>query len=362
MQHNPQSLPKESLPKESLPKESLPKAHLPKAHLTEDSLQEEHLPEKSPQSLRELASLTRNSVALFWHNCARDLPWRFGRTTPWGVLVCEVMSQQTQMSRVVPYWLTWMQTWPDAQSLAHATSAEIITAWGRLGYPRRALRLQSCAKVVAETYHNKLPRTYEELTALPGVGDYTASAVLSFAYGKHIAVVDTNIRRVLVRAFTGTESHGGSTTQSDRELAAAVLPEDNHSATNATNATNASSATCTSSVWNQAIMEIGATICTAQSPQCTVCPLQTWCRFKAAGFPGLGVRRTRPQQHFAGTNRQVRGIILQALREAHRKQQVLQHSEISNLWSNQAQLGECIASLDHDRLITILPDGTLTLP
>ena len=271
------------------------------------------------------------------------------------------MSQQTQMSRVVPYWLTWMQTWPDAQSLAHATSAEIITAWGRLGYPRRALRLQSCAQVVATRYRNKLPCTYEELIALPGVGDYTASAILSFAYGKHIAVIDTNIRRVLIRAFTGTESHGGSTTQSDRELAAAVLPEDNHVTAATANATNTTNTTCTSSVWNQAIMEIGATICTARSPQCTVCPLQTWCRFKAAGFPGLG-RHTRPQQHFAGTNRQVRGIILQALREAHKKQQVLQRCEINNLWSNQTQLGECIASLNHDSLITILPDGTLALP
>lgn len=325
------------------------------------SLPEEHLTEETSQPLRELATLTRDNVALFWHSCARDLPWRFGRTTPWGVLVCEVMSQQTQMSRVVPYWLTWMQTWPDAQSLAHATSAEIITAWGRLGYPRRALRLQSCAQVVATRYRNKLPCTYEELIALPGVGDYTASAILSFAYGKHIAVIDTNIRRVLMRAFTGTESHGGSTTQSDRELAAAVLPEDNHVTTATANATNTTNTTCTSSVWNQAIMEIGATICTARSPQCTACPLQTWCRFKAAGFPGLG-RHTRPQQHFAGTNRQVRGIILQALREAHKKQQVLQRCEINNLWSNQTQLGECIASLNHDSLITILPDGTLALP
>lgn len=220
------------------------------------SLPEEHLTEETSQPLRELATLTRDNVALFWHSCARDLPWRFGHTTPWGVLVCEVMSQQTQMSRVVPYWLTWMQTWPDAQSLAHATSAEIITAWGRLGYPRRALRLQSCAQVVATRYRNKLPCTYEELIALPGVGDYTASAILSFAYGKHIAVIDTNIRRVLMRAFTGTESHGGSTTQSDRELAAAVLPEDNHVTAATANATNTTNTTCTSSVWNQAIMKL----------------------------------------------------------------------------------------------------------
>ena len=329
------------------------------------------------QELSELARLTRSSVALFWQTRARDLPWRFGRTTPWGVLVCEVMSQQTQMSRVVPYWTAWMQTWPDAQSLSCATAAEVITAWGRLGYPRRALRLQECARVVANEYHNSLPRTYEELIALPGVGDYTASAVLSFAYGEQVAVIDTNIRRVLTRTFAGVESHGGSTTHADRELAAAVLPKSDFDAASndsspaaPTCAPTQSSPTCTSSVWNQSIMEIGATLCTAQSPQCDTCPLQRWCRFKAAGFPGLGARRTRPQQRFAGTNRQVRGIILQALRKAHSsqissqhtQQHSLQRNEINALWSNQAQLGECIASLDNDGLIVVLEDGTVTLP
>lgn len=329
------------------------------------------------QELSELARLTRSSVALFWQTRARDLPWRFGRTTPWGVLVCEVMSQQTQMSRVVPYWTAWMQTWPDAQSLSCATAAEVITAWGRLGYPRRALRLQECARVVANEYHNSLPRTYEELIALPGVGDYTASAVLSFAYGEQVAVIDTNIRRVLTRTFAGVESHGGSTTRTDRELAAAVLPKSDFDAASNDSSPAAptctptqSSPTCTSSVWNQSIMEIGATLCTAQSPQCDTCPLQRWCRFKAAGFPGLGARRTRQQQRFVGTNRQVRGIILQALRKAHSsqissqhtQQHSLQRNEINALWSNQAQLGECIASLDNDGLIVVLEDGTVALP
>ena len=136
-------------------------------------------------------------LGAWWEANARDLPWRFGRATPWGVLVSEVMSQQTQMSRVVPYWTDWMERWPDTRALAEAPKAEVITAWGRLGYPRRALRLQECARVVAEDYADKLPRTYDELTALPGIGDYTASAVMSFAFGERIAVIDTNIRRVL---------------------------------------------------------------------------------------------------------------------------------------------------------------------
>jgi A/G-specific adenine glycosylase len=160
----------------------------------------------SDQAMKELIE---NELFAWWDRNARDLPWRFGRTTPWGVLISEVMSQQTQMSRVVPYWLAWMEVWPDAASLAGASTAEVITAWGRLGYPRRALRLQECARVVAQQYDNELPRTYDELLALPGIGDYTASAVMNFAFGGRIAVIDTNIRRVLSRVFLGVESHGG---------------------------------------------------------------------------------------------------------------------------------------------------------
>ena len=155
------------------------------------------------------------TLAQWWQTNARDLPWRFGRTTPWGVLVSEVMSQQTQMGRVVPYWTAWMDRWPDAAALADAPKSDVITAWGRLGYPRRALRLQECAHVIAYDYADELPHTYDELLALPGIGDYTASAVLSFAFGERIAVVDTNIRRVLSRAFVGVESLGGSASPAD---------------------------------------------------------------------------------------------------------------------------------------------------
>lgn len=165
-------------------------------------------------------------LGAWWEANARDLPWRFGRATPWGVLVSEVMSQQTQMSRVVPYWNDWMARWPDARALAAAPKADVITAWGRLGYPRRALRLQECARVVAEEYGDELPRTYDELVALPGIGDYTASAVLSFAFGERIAVIDTNIRRVLSRVFLGTESRGGAASPAERALANRMLPQD----------------------------------------------------------------------------------------------------------------------------------------
>ena len=253
------------------------------------------------------AGMVAESLAEWWHESARDLPWRFGRATPWGVLVSEVMSQQTQMSRVVPYWQAWMERWPDAAALADASKADVITAWGRLGYPRRALRLQECARMVADDYHDDLPRTYDELVALPGIGDYTASAVMSFAYGERIAVIDTNIRRVLSRVFLGAESRGGAASPAERALANRVLPED-------------SAARCRgfdrpSVVWNQSVMELGAVICTAKSPLCEQCPVAAECMFLANGRPGLGetahaspstVPRYRPAGARAGAERVAR--------------------------------------------------------
>ena len=292
-------------------------------------------------------SRIQTRLQVWWQANARDLPWRFGRTSPWGVLVSEVMSQQTQMSRVVPYWLAWMRVWPDAASVAEASTAEVITAWGSLGYPRRALRLQECARVVTSRYDNELPRDYHTLTSLPGIGDYTASAVMSFAFGERRAVIDTNIRRVLSRVFEGEESTGGSATRAERELAERLLPERADD----------------SVLWNQSVMELGAVVCTAKQPLCDSCPIAGDCAFLAAGLPGFGEGRTRPRQHFKGTDRQVRGIVLGALR-ARQEQNVgsLEHDEIQLLWSDQVQLAACIASLDDDGLIEILPDGSLTLP
>ena len=300
------------------------------------------------------AGMVAESLAEWWHESARDLPWRFGRATPWGVLVSEVMSQQTQMSRVVPYWQAWMERWPDAAALADAPKADVITAWGRLGYPRWALRLQECARMVADDCHDNLPRTYDELVALPGIGDYTASAVMSFAYGERIAVIDTNIRRVLSRVFLGAESRGGAASPAERALANKVLPED-------------SAARCRgfdrpSVVWNQSVMELGAVICTAKSPLCEQCPVAAECMFLANGRPGLGERRTRPRQRFQGTDRQVRGLVLNALRGLPDGRIAIDRKDIEALWSDHIQLDKCIASLDDDGLIEMLPDGSVRLP
>lgn len=294
------------------------------------------------------------ALAQWWHDNARDLPWRFGRTTPWGVLVSEVMSQQTQMGRVVPYWTAWMERWPDAAALAEAPKSDVITAWGRLGYPRRALRLRECAHVVACDYADELPRTYDELLALPGIGDYTASAVLSFAFGERIAVIDTNIRRVLSRAFVGVESFGGAASPAERALAKRLLPDDGF-------------AKCRrfdrpSVVWNQSVMELGATVCTAKSPLCDACPIAAQCAFLRNGRPGLGERRTRPRQRFQGTDRQVRGLVLNALRGLPDGETTLDRGSVEKLWKDHVQLDKCIASLDEDGLIEILPGGGVRLP
>lgn len=302
-------------------------------------------------SAAELETM-KQELFSWWDENARDLPWRFGRTTPWGILISEVMSQQTQMSRVVQYWTNWMDVWPDAASLAKASTAEVITAWGRLGYPRRALRLQECAKVVAEQYGNELPRTYDELVALPGIGDYTASAVMSFAFGERIVVLDTNVRRVLWRTFKGEESFGGATKPEERKLANAVLPQKPKE----------------SVIWNEALIELGALVCTAKNPKIDEDPWASHSRFYAAGCPHMGEKRTRPRQSFKGTNRQVRGIVLNALRAlagssgTSEKTASLSRADVEKLWGDHVQLDACIASLDEDGLIEIGSNGSLRLP
>ena len=328
--------------------------------------------EKTETALAETEPI-RLRLFDWWSRYARDLPWRFGRTTPWGVLVSEVMSQQTQMSRVVPYWTAWMRVWPDAASLAAAPKAEVITAWGRLGYPRRALRLQECARQVAGQYADRLPRDYDQLVALPGIGDYTASAVMSFAYGERIAVIDTNIRRVLSRVFLGRESTGGAANREERQLAWQVLPEDENSEVSDHHVNGDGSLETAdpqirsaawreppSARWNQAVMELGATVCVARKPACDICPLAGHCRFLKAGLPGLGSGRTRPRQRFAGTDRQIRGSILQALRQA--SGAPVFRKDLKPLCDDEIRLDRCIASLDEDGLLEIGQDGSLSLP
>ncbi|MGB3687379.1 MAG: A/G-specific adenine glycosylase [Ornithinimicrobium sp.] len=229
---------------------------------------------------------------------ARDLPWRRPSASPWAILVSEVMLQQTPVARVEPVWRTWLQRWPTPADLAAEPSGEAVRAWGRLGYPRRALRLHACATVITRQHDGEVPRAVADLLTLPGVGDYTAAAVAAFAFGQRTAVVDTNVRRVLARALTGRALPASSLTARETALAWRALPADRD----------------VSVRWNVAVMELGALICTARSPACPRCPVRDRCAWFAAGSPAYD-GPPRPGQAWNGTDRQCRGRLLQVLRE-----------------------------------------------
>ncbi|WP_426563608.1 A/G-specific adenine glycosylase [Angustibacter sp. McL0619] len=230
---------------------------------------------------------------------ARDLPWRRPDRTPWGVLVSEVMLQQTPVRRVEPVWRQWMQRWPTPSDLAAATPGDAVRAWDRLGYPRRALRLHAAATQIRERHEGQVPTGYAELLALHGIGEYTASAVATFAFGQRHAVVDTNVRRVLARAVQGWPLPAPSLTAAERRLAESALPDDEP----------------TAGAWSIAVMELGALVCTARSPRCASCPISDQCAWQAAGSPPYD-GPTRRAQSWHGTDRQVRGRLLAVLRAA----------------------------------------------
>lgn len=245
----------------------------------------------APTTQQAFATLTR-----WYTQNARDLPWRHTRD-PWAILVCEVMSQQTPVARVEPVWREWMERWPTPADLAAASPAEVLIAWSTMGYPRRALRLQEAAQQIADSTAG-FPDTYNDLLDLPGVGPYTAAAVLAFAHGKRSVVLDTNIRRVLAR-WHGAALPAPSQTKAEYNRAAAFVPSDDVGA----------------SRWNAAIMEFGALVCTARIPLCDHCPLSPHCDWYAAGRPAdMHALRRRPQK-WEGTNRQARGAIMARLRK-----------------------------------------------
>jgi len=255
----------------------------------------------------------------------RDLPWR--ATSPWGVMVSEFMLQQTPVARVLPKWNEWMQRWPTPAELALATPAQVITAWGRLGYPRRALRLHESAKIIAHDFNNEVPESEEVLRSLPGIGDYTAAAISAFAFGANTLVMDVNIRRVLVRVLDGKEHPTSSQTVRERESRLAILPR--HNADN----------------WAAATMELGALICTSKNPSCNDCPIISQCRWRKNGYPQSEL--VRKSQDWHGTDRKCRGTIVQALRE----NESLTLSAIKKLWPEESQVEKALETLLTDHLI-----------
>src|SRR5690606_25412072 len=190
------------------------------------------------------------------------------------------MLQQTPVERVTPVWSGWVARWPQPADLAAAPPAEAIRAWGRLGYPRRALRLHECARLLRDRYAGRVPRNLPDLLALPGVGPYTARAVAAFAFRQRHPVVDTNVRRLVARYAGGRPDAGPVTTAADLQATEALLPRLAEAAATA----------------SAAFMELGATVCTARAPRCGSCPLAAGCAWRARGVPLPGGPSRRPQR------------------------------------------------------------------
>jgi A/G-specific adenine glycosylase len=274
----------------------------------------------------------RTTLTTWFAASARDLPWRAPDRTPWGILVSEVMLQQTPVVRVEPVWREWMRRWPTPADLAAAPTADVLRAWGRLGYPRRALRLAECARAITEHHGGIVPTDSATLRALPGIGDYTAAAVMAFAHGRRAVVVDTNIRRVLARALEGTALPAPSPTAAERRLAESVTPADDAEAV----------------AWAAASMELGALVCTARGPRCPECPIADLCAWRRAGSPPDAHADRRRVQAWHGTDRQARGRVMAALRTA---PGAVAAAELMALWADADQLSRALASLATDGLI-----------
>lgn len=235
----------------------------------------------------QMADLERVQARLLeWYTSnARDLPWRRTRD-PYAILVAEVMLQQTQVERVIPKWVGWLARFPTLAVLARATRADAIRAWQGLGYNLRAVRLHAIAQQTLAEYGGVLPREVESLQRLKGIGRYTAGAVACFAYEQPVAMVDTNVRRVLSRVF-------GWDPRSVDRLANGVVPAADAYA------------------WSQALMDLGATLCRPKRPLCLVCPLVADC----GGPNALPLKSVKTAEQFQGSRRFYRGRIVQLLRD-----------------------------------------------
>jgi A/G-specific adenine glycosylase len=263
---------------------------------------------------------------------ARDLPWRRPDASPWGILVSEVMLQQTPVRRVLPAYDAWLARWPTPAALAADAAGEAVRQWGALGYPRRALRLHAAATAMVERHGGQVPDRLADLRALPGVGEYTASAVASFAFRQRHVVLDTNVRRVLARAVAGRSDAAPTVTAAERALAGALLPD----------------APDDAATYAVAVMELGAVVCGSRAPRCGACPLAGGCAWRLAGRPVTPGAGRRPQA-YAGTDRQVRGRLLACLRSA---VGAVDGATLSSVWDDDEQRDRALAGLLADGLVT----------
>jgi A/G-specific adenine glycosylase len=283
------------------------------------------------------AVIDSRELSRWYEHAQRDLPWRRPGVTPWQILVSEFMLQQTPVARVEPIWLAWVARWPTPSATAAAGVADVLRAWGKLGYPRRAKRLHECATVIAEQFDDVVPSGVETLLTLPGVGAYTARAIACFAYQQRVPVVDTNVRRVVARAVHGKADAASS--PRDFDDVAALLPND-----------------ADAPRFSVALMELGATVCTARAPRCGLCPLSA-CAWRSRGYPaGAPARRV---QRYAGTDRQVRGRLLDVLRG---NDSPVTREQLDIVWlSDTAQRDRALDSLLVDGLVEQTADGRFAL-
>src|SRR5689334_20523169 len=286
------------------------------------------------------AVIDSRELSHWFAHAQRDLPWRRPGVTPWQILVSEFMLQQTPVSRVEPIWLAWVARWPTPSATAAASAADVLRAWGKLGYPRRAKRLHECATVIAAEHGDAVPSGVETLLSLPGIGAYTARAIACFAYRQRVPVVDTNVRRVVARAVHGRADAAASSSPRDLADVEALLPNDDEAPQ-----------------FSVALMELGATVCTARSPRCGICPLSV-CTWRSAGFPAA-TGPARRVQKYAGTDRQVRGRLLDVLRG---NDSPVTRAELDVAWlTDTAQRDRALDSLLVDGLVEQTADGRFAL-
>lgn len=266
---------------------------------------------------------------LDWYQArARTLPWRRTRD-PYRILVSEVMLQQTQAARVAPAYTAFLDAFPTVTGLAAAAPGEVVRRWRGLGYNRRAIALQRAARVIVDEHGGRVPDDLAALRALPGVGDYTARAVLAFAFGRDVAPVDTNVARVLSRAVVGAPL----SRREAQQVADRVLPPGRAAA------------------WTSALMDLGATVCTARRIDCPRCPLAARCAWRRRGDTAdpaaIGALRPRPQAPFADSDRAYRGRLVDALRRGRLRREEL--AAAAGL-EDRSRLEAVVASLVRDGL------------
>ncbi|OBG35376.1 A/G-specific adenine glycosylase [Mycobacterium sp. E3198] len=281
-----------------------------------------------------------NELIDWYDRSRRDLPWRAPDVTAWQVLVSEFMLQQTPVARVLPIWPDWVRRWPTPSATAAASAADVLRAWGKLGYPRRAKRLHECATVIARDHDDVVPDDVDVLMTLPGVGSYTARAIACFAYRRPVPVVDTNVRRVVARAVHGLADAGAPSAARDHADVSALLPDGERAPR-----------------FSIALMELGAIVCTARAPRCGLCPLDG-CAWRGAGCPPAQGPARRVQT-YAGTDRQVRGRLLDVLRA---NDCPVTRAELDVAWlTDPAQRDRALDSLLADGLVTTTVDGRFAL-